>query len=372
MTLQGYIDTFHEIAINPKKQKEKYLAEGKEIVLTAPVYTPNEIIHSMGFVPMGAWGGDLQIQEAKQYFPAFICSVMQSVLELGMKGTFSGVSAIVIPSLCDSLKVLGENWKYAISDIPFIPMTYPQNRKPEFGKQYTIHGYERVITDLEKLGRKAFSKESLARSIEIYNEHNAVMREFARVCPESALKASERSDVFKSAFFLLLEEHTKLVNGLLAALQAEGARKSTGQRVYLTGILADSPSLLQIFDENDINIAGDDIAAASRQYRVDVPKILDPLEAVAVKFQQMDHCCVLYDPTKGRVEYILREAEAVGAKGILHIQTKFCDPEEFDYPLIKKACAEHNMPLIQIETDRQMSNYEQARTMIQTFVEMME
>ena len=47
--------------------------------------------------------------------------------------------------------------------------------------------------------------------------------------------------------------------------------------------------------------------------------------------------------------------------------TKFCDPEEFDYPLIKKACEAENLPLILVEVDRQMENYEQVRTMIETF-----
>ena len=40
------IKEFHEIASSPRKQMDKYLAEGKHIVLTVPYYTPDEIIHS--------------------------------------------------------------------------------------------------------------------------------------------------------------------------------------------------------------------------------------------------------------------------------------------------------------------------------------
>ena len=43
---------------------------------------------------------------------------------MGIKGEYKGVSAIIIPSLCDSLKTLGQNWKYAVADIPFIPVSY--------------------------------------------------------------------------------------------------------------------------------------------------------------------------------------------------------------------------------------------------------
>ena len=93
--LQSILDKFHAVASDPKAQKDKYLKEGKKIVLVS-YYTPEEIIHSMGAVPFGVWGGDLQLQDAKQYFPAFICSIVQSIVELGIKGTYEGASAIVL------------------------------------------------------------------------------------------------------------------------------------------------------------------------------------------------------------------------------------------------------------------------------------
>jgi benzoyl-CoA reductase/2-hydroxyglutaryl-CoA dehydratase subunit BcrC/BadD/HgdB len=61
------------------------------------------------------------------------------------------------------------------------------------------------------------------------------------------------------------------------------------------------------------------------------------------------------------------DAKAAKAAGVLVVLTKFCDPEEFDYPLIKKACDAANLPCAIIEVDRQMVNYEQARTAIETF-----
>ena len=131
--MNDILNRFHEIAVSPKAQMERYLADGKKVVLCGPVYTPEEIIHAMGFVPMGAWGGDVALNRAKEYCPAFLCAIVQSMLELGISGAYDGASAIVIPSLCDTLKTVGENWKYAVPSIPFIPMTYPQNRKPAYG-----------------------------------------------------------------------------------------------------------------------------------------------------------------------------------------------------------------------------------------------
>lgn len=372
MSAQEILAKFKEIALNPAKQKEYYLQAGKKIVLTAPVYTPEELIHSMGLVPMGAWGGDLELKEAKKYFPAFICSIMQSIVELGMKGTYEGVSAIVIPSLCDSLKVLGENWKYAVPSIPFIPMTYPQNRKPAYGTAYTKAGYEKVIANLEAATGEKFEDNKLAESLKIYNEHNFIMREFAKVInnhPE--ISAVDRSYVFKSAFFMLKEEHTAFVKELIDALkdQTPGEEKI---KIVTTGILADSLSLLEIFDTNGLQIVADDVAAESRQYRTDADLSDNPIDSLARKFSATDNCSVLYDVEKKRINMIVETAQKYNAKGVVVVLTKFCDPEEFDYPLIKKACEEAEIPVLLVEVDRQMVDYAQARTMIETFKDMMQ
>ena len=103
MSVKELLNQFHDIASDPKKQMDRYLAEGRKVVLTAPVYTPEELVHAMGMVPMGVWGADVELKEAKRYFPAFICSIVQSIVEMGMKGAYEGASALIVPSLCDSL-----------------------------------------------------------------------------------------------------------------------------------------------------------------------------------------------------------------------------------------------------------------------------
>lgn len=365
------LEKFHEIASSPKKQLNAYLAQGKKVVACVPVYTPEELIHSMGLIPMGAWGGDIELRESKKYFPAFICSIMQSILELGIRGEYTGISAIVVPSLCDSLKCLGQNWNYAVKDIPFIPMTYPQNRKPDSGKEFTKASYRRVIRDLEEAAGVKFCEDSLARSNKIYKEHNEAMRKLTEVLEQHpSITALQRRDIFKSAYFMEKEEHTALVCQFMETLsQVEETEEKI--KIITTGILADSNGLLKIFDEHGLQIAGDDVAHESRQYRIDVNLDLEPLEGLADKFSRMDHCSVLYDPQKKRAGYIVDMVKKYKARGVVVLLTKFCDPEEFDYVIVKRACDEAGIPMIQIEVDRQMGNYEQAGTMIETFKDML-
>lgn len=366
------LNKFHEIAESPQEQMERYKRHGKKIILTAPVYAPEEIIYSMGFIPMGVWGADMKINRAKEYCPAFLCSIVQSILELGITGAYEGASAIVIPSLCDTLKTLGENWKYAVPSIPFIPMVYPQNRKEDFGVDYTQESYKRVISDLEKLGGK-YSDESLKHSIDIYNRHNAAMRRLDQVMVKNTqITSIERRDIYKSAFFVTKEEHTDMVEQLIKELEKENYHFNKKIPILVSGILTDHPALNKIFDELNIHIVADDVAAQSRQYRVDVLEEENPLKAMAKKFALMDSCSVLYNSDKPRIQDIVQLAKERNAKGVLVVLTKFCDPEEFDYALIKKACEAADIPLALVEIDRQMVQFEQVRTNIQTFCEMLE
>ena len=370
MAVKELFAQLHEIAENPRAQLDKYLAQGKKVVAVAPIYTPEEIIHSMGIVPMGVWGADLELNEAKKYFPAFISAIVQSILECGIRGDYKGVSALVVPSLCDNLMVLGQNWKYAVPDIPYVPMSYPQNRKPAYGKKFCKASYERVINDLTIATGCKYSHPALRESIKIYNEHNAVMREFAELASEAKISAVERHDVFKSAWFMLKEEHTAIVKQINEELK-NGPKADETARVYVSGVLVDAPQLLKVFDDNGVKIVFDDVAAESRQYRTDCPEdFQDPIDGMAQKWANMDNCSFLYDRDKKRVGMIVEQAKAHKAQGVIVLMTKFSDTEEFDFVPIKRACEKEGIQILNIEVDRQMVNYEQASTMIQAFKEM--
>ncbi len=369
MKLNELLNEFEIIANSPKTQFKKYLKEDKKVILCAPVYTPEEIVDSFGMIPFGTWGADSEITQAKKYFPAFICSIMQTILDKGIENEYEGASGLLVPSLCDSLKCLGQNWKYAVKDIPFIPMSYPQNRKAKFGVDFTYENYKTLIKTLEEISGKQFNEESLVNSINIYNKHNELMRELSKkLINNTNVSTKQRSAIFKSAFFMSKAEHNDLLEKLLIELDNESI-VTDKVKIVTSGILVDSKNLLEIFDEFNIQIVNDDVAAESRQYRVDTIIEKDPLYDLATKFGNYDNCSVLYDKDKKRADLIVNMVKDTNADGVLVVLTKFCDPEEFDYVIIKKACEANNIPLMLVEVDRQMVNFEQAKTLIQTFVE---
>ena len=50
---------------------------------------------------------------------------------------------------------------------------------------------------------------------------------------------------------------------------------------------------------------------------------------------------------------------------------KFCDPEEYDQPYYEADLRQSGIPFLTIEIDQQNASYEQIRTRVQTFCEML-
>ena len=61
-----------------------------------------------------------------------------------------------------------------------------------------------------------------------------------------------------------------------------------------------------------------------------------------------------------------------GADAVVVCMMKFCDPEEFDYPIYKAQLEEAGIPMLYLELDQQIESFEQIRTRIQSFAEMVD
>ena len=166
-------------------------------------------------------------------------------------------------------------------------------------------------------------------------------------------------------------EHTVQLKALTAALEALPESSWKGLRVVTTGILADSPALLQILQANAISVVDDQIAQESGFFRTDTPVTADPVEGMAQRLGLIEGCSVLFDPGKQRGKELVQLSKDAKADGILWVMTKFCDPEEYDYVPVKRMADAAGIPLLAVEVDQQMVNYEQARSAVEAFSEML-
>lgn len=370
--IEELLSEFVEIVSSPRKQLDKYLAQGKKAIGCFPYYIPEEIVYAADMVPFGIWGQTGgTINAAKEYFATFYCTIAQLNLEMGLKGTLDGLSGVIASPMCDTLRPFTQNFRVACPQFPFIFLAHPQNRKPGYGVDFTVTQYTYVKNKLEEIGGKSISEESLKNAIMVYNHSRASRRKFVELAgkhPE-IVTASQRNAVLKSAYFILKSEHTVLLNELNNLLEKAPVVEWKGPKIVTSGIVLDSPSLLEIIESNNIAIVADDVAHESRAIRIDVPENEeDPMKALALQFAAQDYDTLLYDPEiNKRPGYIVDKVKKSGAQGVVIMMMQFCDPEEMEFPALKKSLEEAGIPYIRIGIEQQMTNFEQARTSLQTF-----
>ena len=368
------INIFTKVATNSRAKMDEALASGKKIVGVMPYFAPEELVYALGMMPFGLWGAELQASESKRYYPAFYCSIVHTTLEMGIAGALKGLSAVMIPLSCDALKGMGANWKYGVKNIPVIDVPFAENRKINAGKEFTTAKYKRIAEELEKVAGKSLKNEDILYAISIFNTNRKECLRFTKLAGEhpELISCLSRANILKSRFFMDRKEHTALLMQINEVLEAAPKSLWKGKKVFTTGIIEDTKELMQIFDDNKLCIVGDQIAHESIDFRYPVPMIMDdPISGYGERLSSIEGASVLFDPGKIRCFELPKLAKESGADGVIWVGCKFCDPEEFDYVIAKREVEKDNIPFATIEIDQQMVNYEQVRTIIETFSDMM-
>jgi len=378
MSIEVLLKEFQDVAYSPNKQLANFKAQGKKVIGVLPYYAPEELVYAAGMVPMGMWGSNNKtISRAKEYCATFYCTIAQLALEMLLDGTMDELDGLITPTICDTLRPMSQNFRVSIGDkIPTIFLAHPQNRFAPWGLQFCIDQYTNVKKMLEKIAGKEITDEDIRNAIKVYNASRAARREFVKLASDHCDVVSPvmRSAVLKASYFMLKDEYTEKLVALNNELKALPVCDWKGVKVVTSGIIVDNPTLLKIFEDNKIAIAADDVAHESRSFRTDASEEGDPMMALAQQFADQDYEVLLYDPASSsnrRGEYVANLVKESGAQGLILFMQQFCDPEEMEYPYLKKALDAANIPHIKLGVDQQMRDFGQASTAIQAFADVL-
>jgi len=369
--LNDLIRELCSVASDPKGAVKKAMNNsGKQAIGCFPVYIPEEIIYAAGFLPIGLWGGKTDMKKADQYLQNFCCSVMRANMDLAIRGTYDLLAGIVATGYCDTLKCMILNFRAFYKDKPVIGFVCPQNR--DEGLQYLIREMEYLATELEHINGWHISDSDVERSIAVYEAYRTAAREFvdtARDYPKT-FSPLVRHQILKAAFFMDKAVYAQKLSELNQTVKTLPKEQFNGIRAVVTGIMMDSPALLNALNSYGITIVADDLAQESRQFRTSVKPQGAPLERVARRILDIEGCSLLYEKEKNKAEFILQTVRESGAEAVIVCMTKFCDPEEFDYPLLQEGLDQAGVKSLYIEVENHVEALGQMNTRIQSFSEM--
>lgn len=150
--------------------------------------------------------------------------------------------------------------------------------------------------------------------------------------------------------------------------QPEG--KTAGVPFYLSGNIVHSADWFSLIEEAGARIVYDDLCSGGRTLHLDVQEDKDPLEALVDRYFTHYFCPTKHQGILDHQEILLKEVQESGAKGVIFLFYKYCEPFYFDYPDLKKYLEAKGFPTLLLEIEDPSQSREQMKVRLQAFDEM--
>jgi benzoyl-CoA reductase subunit C len=343
-----------------------------------PVYTPVELIHAGGMLPIGVMGAGnrLEIAHADSRFQSFVCSIVKSTLELGLTGRLEFLSGLVFHSICDPARNLGSVFKRNFPNLVVEYIHFPQNMTSPHTVDYLAAEYRRLLTSYEQVAGRTVSDDDLRRSLGVYNEQRRLLRDLYAVRAEAPqnVSAVESYIVTRLGTLLPPEEHISLVKDALATVRKRDERPKDRIKVVLEGSFCEQPpiELIDGLEAAGCYLLEDDFLTGWRFFVEDIPVEGDPVRNLAEAYLRRSvYSGVKHDTRQPKAKHLIDRLRETGAAAALILSAKFCEPALFDYALYKRALEKEGIPHLFLEFEEKMWIFDKARSEVETFVESM-
>jgi benzoyl-CoA reductase/2-hydroxyglutaryl-CoA dehydratase subunit BcrC/BadD/HgdB len=176
--------------------------------------------------------------------------------------------------------------------------------------------------------------------------------------------------VLRRGEFLWPEDHLQELRKAAERLRDEPVQRGTP--IMVTGLV---PEPMSIFDA--LKVAGgyvvaDDYAAIGRRVARDFPPAAgDPMETLVELQFAGPPCSTRTIEQMRRLDYLEELFDRSRAAGLVIHMIKFCEPELFDVPLLRKRFAERGIPVLYLEGELESELAGQSVTRLEAFVEML-
>lgn len=347
---------------------------GGKAVGCFPVYTPQEIVHSFGMLPVAMQGGgeNLEISRADAALGSFLCSISKSTLEMALTGLLDPFDAFVFPYICDVSRNLDGIFTRVLPQRPSHMLHLPQNFTSPATVPFLVAEYRSLIAKLEGVAGRAFSQESLRASLEVFNEQRALVDRLATLKRDTPWKLTlvEYYLLLRLGGLLPREVHTPLLRRALTDLEGRERKNKDAIRVLVIGPFCEQPTLelLQLVEDVGCYVVGEELQMLHRW----CPRIepgADPLESLAASYVRTPVDIGVRSTPTTKAAAILSRVDASKAQGVIFLTAKFCEPALEDVVLYRRALEGRGLPFLHMEFEEKSTTYEQARLQLETFVE---
>lgn len=358
-----------------------YKEHGGLVAAVTPIHYPRALLRAFDILPVEVWGPPkADVSYGAAHLQPYVCSIVRNALSFLQTGGLDITDVIIVPHACDSLQGFGSILIDSVHPKqPVIPVYLPRGRRAsDIG--FLTNEFRSLYRRLEEITHRSPTHAELMESIRREEAADDLLAQLHQRRKHLPLTDLQLYRLIRAREYLPAETFSELVRAALAQASppspAPRPRHTTGEGeshtgipIILSGIVPEPMSLFESIAEMGGVVAGDDLACCGRR--------LYPPGASEDAFRHLAESILGAPPdsTRGhpiqeRLDHLLRLVKTSGAKGIVFYDVKFCEPELFDLPILRKGSQAAGIPSATVEVDISDPLSHQTLTRLEAFLEM--
>jgi benzoyl-CoA reductase subunit C len=235
-----------------------------------PVYSPVELVHAAGALPIGLFGGGSQIElsHADARFVSFVCSIAKSTLELALQGKLAGFDGLLFHSICDVARNLSSVIRRNLPGTWVEYLHLPQNPSSPSAAAYYRAELVRVADKLGALTGMPVTPDRLAGSLRAFNAVRSALRDLyeLRSREPDRVSTTELATLARASTAAPAEAAAALLHEAERAFRRRAVVPRDRVRVVVEGAFCEQPpfDLLRVLEEGGCHIVDDDLVKGWR------------------------------------------------------------------------------------------------------------
>jgi benzoyl-CoA reductase/2-hydroxyglutaryl-CoA dehydratase subunit BcrC/BadD/HgdB len=302
-----------------------------------------------------------------EHLQPYVCSIVQNALAYLLEGRLDIADVLVVPHACDSLQGLGSLLLDFVSPSqPVIPIYIPRGRR-ESDVSFLADELHAVFRHLEEITGLSPSDADLIACIHREEAADSLLLRLHEGRGRLPLSNLDFYRLARSREYLPAEAFSELAQ---RALDQPEVSVQEGIPILLSGIVPEPMGVLSAIAEMGGRVVADDFAACGR--RLYLPGTSEePFRRMAERIIHGPPDTMRGSPIGERLAHLTRLATESNARGVVFYIVKFCEPELFDLPILRKGLQDAGLPSIVVEVDINDPLSHQLLTRIEAFLEML-
>ncbi len=386
---------------------------GGHIAAVLPIHYPRALFRAFDLLPVEVWGPpQVDPTLGSAHLQPYVCSIVRNALSFLLNGGLDVADLIVVPHTCDSLqgfasilidfikprhviasreavKQSPSNLEIASSQSfdsaslrsgsllamtdalkPILPIYLPRgNRASDL--QFLIDEFRSLYRALAEITQRQPTDAELMGCIEREEHADDLLAELHRNRTNIELTQIDFYRLVRSREYLPAETFIEIVGATLRGCPPQGDHTGSPLQIpiILSGIVPEPMTIFDTITKMDGVVVADDFASCGRRL---YPRGTsdDPFIRMAERILAAPPDSTRGSPINQRIEHLQMLVKTTGAKGVVFYDVKFCEPELFYLPTLRKGLQESGIPSVVIEVDLNDPLSHQVQTRLEAFLEM--